>query len=218
MGGQACVCWSFQTFYLCSQIIPGREFASTCMRYRVFESGFITASQVNSELLCTADDYSTVGLPIYAHAPVQFVICGPPNSTMRKGPDNPCGEEATWNHLPATMVSAESFNQFKVDSVCWHVTLVRPWILFAHTQSTDHQKSGTVNSVKILHLYQGIQRGNRVSFFDPCVNAIGRQPYWLSHMEVSYCTFGFDVRIRCDLRTLSLPCDSPRHNLYACVF
>ena len=29
------------------------------------------------------------------------------------------------------------------------------------------------------------------SLFDPCVNAMGQRPYWLSRMEVSYCTFGF---------------------------
>ena len=27
--------------------------------------------------------------------------------------------------------------------------------------------------------------------FDPCVNAMGWQPYWPSCMEASYCTFGF---------------------------
>ena len=35
--------------------------------------------------------------------------------------------------------------------------------------------------------------------------------------RVNYCTFGFDEIIQCDLRTLPLPCDSPRDNLYVCV-
>ena len=55
------------------------------------------------------------------------------------------------------------------------------------------------------------------SFFDPCVNALGRRPYCPLHMEVSYCTFGFSTIIQRDLRTLSLPRDSPRNNQYACV-
>ena len=32
------------------------------------------------------------------------------------------------------------------------------------------------------------------------------------------CTFRFGTSIRCDMRTLLLPCDSLRDNLYACVF
>ena len=52
-------------------------------------------------------------------------------------------------------------------------------------------------------------------FFDPFVNAMGRRPYCPSRMEVSYCTFGFGAIIRRDL--LTLPRDSPRDNLYACV-
>ena len=46
---------------------------------------------------------------------------------------------------------------------------------------------------------------------------MGRQPYCLSCMEVSYCTFGFSVIIWRGLRTLSLPCDSSRDNQYACA-
>ena len=60
------------------------------------------------------------------------------------------------------------------------------------------------------------KRGNRVSF-DPYGNAMWRRPYCPSRVEVSCCTFGFDAIIRRDLRTLSLPRDSPRDNFYACV-
>ena len=42
---------------------------------------------------------------------------------------------------------------------------------------------------------------------------MGRRPYCLSRMEVSYCTFGFGVIIRHDLRTLSLPRYLPRDNI-----
>ena len=51
------------------------------------------------------------------------------------------------------------------------------------------------------------KRGIR-SLFDPCVNAMGRRPYCPSHMEVSYCTFGFGAIIRCNLHTLPLSHDS----------
>ena len=60
-------------------------------------------------------------------------------------------------------------------------------------------------------------KGGIRSLFDPCVNAMGRRPYCPSRMEVSYCTFGFGAIIRRDLRTLSLPRDSPRDNIFACV-
>ena len=46
------------------------------------------------------------------------------------------------------------------------------------------------------------------SLFDPCVNAMGQQPYCPSRMVARNCTFGFGAIIRCDLRTLSLPRDS----------
>ena len=49
--------------------------------------------------------------------------------------------------------------------------------------------------------------------FETRVNAMGRRPYWPSRMAVSYCTFGVVAIIRRDLRTLSLPRDSPRDNL-----
>ena len=53
--------------------------------------------------------------------------------------------------------------------------------------------------------------------FDPCVTTMGQQPYCLSRMEVSDCTFRFGTIIRCDLRTLSLPRESTCDNQYACV-
>ena len=59
--------------------------------------------------------------------------------------------------------------------------------------------------------------GNPVSLFDPCVNALGQQPYWLSCMEASYCTSGFRAIIRDDLRTLPLLHVLLRDNLYARV-
>ena len=37
------------------------------------------------------------------------------------------------------------------------------------------------------------------SLFDPCVNTMGRQPLWRSHIEMSYCTPGFGAIIRYDL-------------------
>ena len=38
-------------------------------------------------------------------------------------------------------------------------------------------------------------KGGIWSLFEPCVNALGRQPYCLSCMEGSYCTFGFGAKI-----------------------
>ena len=46
-------------------------------------------------------------------------------------------------------------------------------------------------------------KGEILSLFDPCINALGQWPYCPSRMEVSYCTFGFGAIIRRDLRTLS---------------
>ena len=60
-------------------------------------------------------------------------------------------------------------------------------------------------------------KGGMGTLFDPHVNAMGRWPYWMSRMEVSYCTFGFGAIILHDLRTLLLPRDSPHDNLYECV-
>ena len=60
-------------------------------------------------------------------------------------------------------------------------------------------------------------KGGIGSLFDPCVNAMGRRPHCPSRMEVSYCTSGFGAIIQRDLRTLSLPCDLPCDNLYACM-
>ena len=64
-------------------------------------------------------------------------------------------------------------------------------------------------------LYQRILKGESLS--DPCDNATGRRPYWLSRVEVSYiCTFGFGAIIQRDL--CILPHNSQRDNLYACIF
>ena len=52
-------------------------------------------------------------------------------------------------------------------------------------------------------------KGGIGSLFDPPVNAMVRRPYWSSRVEVSYCTFGFGAIIQRNLRTLSLPHDSP---------
>ena len=60
-------------------------------------------------------------------------------------------------------------------------------------------------------------KGGIGSLFDPCVNAMVRQPYCPSRMEVSYCTFEFVAIIRRDLYTLPLLRDSLGHNLFACV-
>ena len=60
-------------------------------------------------------------------------------------------------------------------------------------------------------------KGGIGSLFYPCVSAMGQQPYCPSRTRVSYCTFRFGAIIWHDLRTLSLPRDSPRYNLYACV-
>ena len=70
-------------------------------------------------------------------------------------------------------------------------------------------------SVEVL--YARNLKGGIGSLFDPCVNTTGQRPYCPSRMEVSYCTFGFGAIIQCDLRTLSLPCDSLRKYQYVCV-
>ena len=96
-----------------------------------------------------------------------------------------------------------------------HVYPCSPPLTRSHARGFSAQQIfGRV--VFVLTFNQGIKKGNDGSLFGPCVNAMGRQPYWPSCMEVSYCTFGFGVIIRCDQRTLSLPCDSPHDNLYAC--
>ena len=59
-------------------------------------------------------------------------------------------------------------------------------------------------------------KGESVSF-SPCVNDMERRPYWVSLMEVSYCTFGFGAVIRRDLGTLSLTCNLSHNNHYARV-
>ena len=60
-------------------------------------------------------------------------------------------------------------------------------------------------------------KGGMWSLFDPCVNAMAQQPYWPSHIKVSYYTFGFGSVIRGDLRTLSLPHVLPHNKVHVCV-
>ena len=60
-------------------------------------------------------------------------------------------------------------------------------------------------------------KGGIGSNFDPCFNTMGRWPYLLSRIEVSYCTFGFAAITRRDQRILSFPRDSQLNNPYACV-
>ena len=74
-----------------------------------------------------------------------------------------------------------------------------------------------LHSSFLVQKNQGILKGGIGSLFEPCVNAMGSSHIGLSCMEVSYCTFGFGTIIRCDLRTLSLSCDSPHDNLHACM-
>ena len=76
---------------------------------------------------------------------------------------------------------------------------------------TEVDSNSDLDNVDVF-LSRNLKRGIG-SLFDPCVNAMGRQPYWPSHMEVSYCTFGFGANIQRDLRILLLPRDSPHDNL-----
>ena len=82
-----------------------------------------------------------------------------------------------------------------------------PW----HIQHLLSVRFQVDNGVNARNLKVGIG-----FLFYSCVNAMGWRSYYLSRMEVSYCTFGFGAIIRCDLPTLSLPRDSPRDNQYAC--
>ena len=51
-----------------------------------------------------------------------------------------------------------------------------------------------VELIYICNYYQPRNlKGGIGSLFDPCVNAMGRRPYWPSRMEVSYFTLGFGV-------------------------
>ena len=87
------------------------------------------------------------------------------------------------------------------------------WVLeSARLGRSGRRGCSGMNWVSIKEFKRGMIR----SLFDPCsVNAMERQPYWLSPMEASYCTFGFGVIIRHDLLALWLPCDSPCDNQYA---
>ena len=65
---------------------------------------------------------------------------------------------------------------------------------------------------KILGIWKGA-----LGLFLTRVKAMEWQPYWPSHMEVSYCTFGFGAIIQRDLHKLSLPCVSLCDYLCACM-
>ena len=105
-----------------------------------------------------------------------------------------------------------------VDSKLEHKLSYHWYILLNIVQSTEgsrlmsvicrHLLTCLLSTVDKRNLKVGIR-----SLFDSCVNTIGRRPYWPSHVEVSYCTFGFDMIIRHDQGTSSLPRDSLRNNL-----
>ena len=63
-----------------------------------------------------------------------------------------------------------------------------------------------INLVWTRKLKRGIK-----SLFHSCVNAMERQPYWRSHVEVSNHTFGFGTS------TLLLLCETRDDNHYARV-
>ena len=77
--------------------------SSVIQKYTILEckNGLVLSN--TSELsICTMHDFRTVGMPIsFMYACVKFVIRGPPNSTTLKGPDNHCGEDASFDILPS---------------------------------------------------------------------------------------------------------------------
>ena len=87
--------------------------------------------------------------------------------------------------------------------------------------NTSHNKSRNLTDFKIYIVIIRLQlkefKGEIWSLFYLCVNAMGRRTYCPSRMEVSNGTSRFGAIIRRDLHSLSLPCDSPRDNLYAYV-
>ena len=101
-------------------------------------------------------------------------------------------------HICSTLCSNWSLCEWHTLEPCAGKIVIEVW----NVQSISVDKS------------RNIKRGIR-SFFDPCVNAMGQRPYCLSRIEANYCTFGFGVIIRRDLRTLSLQHDSSRNNLFA---
>ena len=49
---------------------------------------------------------------------------------------------------------------------------------------------GPNNEFNTIRIKPRNLKGGIGPLFDPCVNAMGRRPFWPSRMEVSYCTFG----------------------------
>ena len=60
-------------------------------------------------------------------------------------------------------------------------------------------------------------RGNQSPLFDTYVNVMEQWPYCMSHLEVSYCIFGFGVIIQYDLRTLA-SCDDHHATTIVCTW
>ena len=147
-----------------------------------------------------------------------------------------CNMQTNWQHQlrkidlkpensqqekPVTLVCSEKRKSGWQDLFLTHVTNPDEWEDTLSQPVLEYWKLGlgavyfcTVKTFfPDFKIWGGRWRTNRTIFkapFDPCVNTMGQRPYWLSCMEVCYCTFGFGVIIRHDLRTLSLPCDSPR--------
>ena len=61
-----------------------------------------------------------------------------------------------------------------------------PPTIYNHWSSLKHMDS--FKTFRLMVFSQGILKRVIRSFFCPCVNAMGWQPYWQSHMEVSFCT------------------------------
>ena len=62
------------------------------------------------------------------------------------------------------------------------------WKIYMRSSTRQVPNSHTLCVMLKLGQLKEFKRGNQVSFW-PCVDAMGRQPFWRSRMEVSYCTF-----------------------------
>ena len=85
------------------------------------------------------------------------------------------------------------------------------------TNGLDYSQGQSETKIWAFDLEPRNLKGGIGSLLTPVLTAMGWRPYWPSRMEVSYCTFGFGAIIWRDLRTLLLPRNSPRDNLYACM-
>ena len=74
-----------------------------------------------------------------------------------------------------------------------------------------------LREVKTNELLSRNLKGESGLFLTPVLTLWGRRPYCPSRIEASYCTFGSGAIIWRDVRTLSLPRDSPGDSQYACV-